>query len=132
MTSSAPSRPSSTAGTNAANHSPGPRPPTRSSRKPPAVKDHRSRDTRSLWRGGAVDGVNDGPSQLQVFASPSLGFLVVLGVNKLTQGVELIPAEEAGHYVSRDVSTDFDRLDGERDGTIPRHLGSSRASQRAV
>ena len=46
-TSSPPSRPSSTAGTNAASPSPGPRPPTRSSPKQPAVKEHHSRDTRT-------------------------------------------------------------------------------------
>ncbi len=52
-TSSPRSRPTSTAGTNAASPSPGPRPPTKSSPKPPAVKEHHSRDTsglsRALW-----------------------------------------------------------------------------------
>ena len=47
---SPPSRPTSTPGTNAASHSPGPRPPTKSSPKPPAVKDHRSHDTRKHSR----------------------------------------------------------------------------------
>jgi hypothetical protein len=37
-----------TAGTNAASHSPGPRPPTKSCPTPPAVKEFQSRDTRSF------------------------------------------------------------------------------------
>ena len=46
-TSSPPSRPTSTAGTNAASPSPGPRPPTKSSPRQPAVKENHSRDTRT-------------------------------------------------------------------------------------